>query len=86
MEESLMFWAMFAVAERLMPMLEKLVLQETDDVLVDWVKVVGLYIDERLLRSYAVVAKLTLAENVLYGFAFVSCLWLQSILKLVVLV
>jgi hypothetical protein len=34
-----------------MPMLEKLVLHDTDEVRVDCVKAWGLYIDERLLVS-----------------------------------
>ena len=51
MVESRIFCATLAVALRLMPMLEKFVLQETDEVLVDCVRAVGLYSEPRLLFS-----------------------------------
>ena len=50
-DESRMFWLRFVVADSDMPMLEKVVLQLTDDVRVDWVIVCGLYIDVRLFLS-----------------------------------
>ena len=70
--ESRMFWVMLVLSPRVIPMLEKVVLQFTDDVRVDCVIACGLYIEVRLLRSKLVVAKLTLAENELLGFALES--------------
>ena len=49
--ESRMFCATLASALSDMPILEKLVLQFTDDVRVLWVIAWGLYIEVRLLRS-----------------------------------
>ena len=46
-----MFCARLVVALKDRPILEKVVLQLTDDVRVDCVKVCGLYILVRLLRS-----------------------------------
>ena len=48
-----------------MPILEKRVCQETDEVRVDCVSACGLYIEVRLLRSYDDVAKFTLALRLL---------------------
>jgi hypothetical protein len=72
MVESRIFWFRFIVELRLMPMLEKVVLQLTDDVRVDCVIDWGLYIEFRLLGSKFVVAKFTLADSVLYGLALAS--------------
>ena len=46
-----MFWLRFTVELSVMPMLEKVVLQLTEDVRVLCVMVCGLYILYRLLRS-----------------------------------
>ena len=51
MVESRMFWLILVVRPRLMPMLEKLVLHDTELVRVDCVMRCGLYIDVRLLGS-----------------------------------
>ena len=51
MVESRIFWFRFTVELRLMPMLEKLVLQLTDEVRVDCVIDWGLYIEVRLFGS-----------------------------------
>ena len=51
MVESRMFWFKLVVVLSVMPMLEKVVLHETDEVRVDWVSDWGLYIDVRLFRS-----------------------------------
>ena len=51
MVESRIFCATLAVALRLIPMLEKFVLHDTDDVRVDCVRAVGLYSEPRLLFS-----------------------------------
>ncbi len=48
---SRMFCARLALDDNDSPMLEKVVLQLTDDVRVDCVMACGLYIDVRLLRS-----------------------------------
>ena len=48
---SRMFWLRFTVELSVMPMLEKVVLQLTEDVRVLCVMVCGLYILYRLLRS-----------------------------------
>ena len=64
------------------PMLEKVVLQLTEEVRVDWVSDCGLYILVRLLRSYFEDAKLTLAERLLKGLALASWRWLHCSLKL----
>ena len=49
--ESRIFCVALAVVESVMPMLLNVVPHETDDVLVLWVIVVGLYIDDRLFCS-----------------------------------
>ena len=51
MVESRMFWLRLAVELSVMPMLENVVLQLTEEVRVDWVSDCGLYILVRLLRS-----------------------------------
>ena len=51
MVESRMFWLRFIVDDNDMPMLEKLVEYDTEDVRVDCVRVCGLYIEFRLFGS-----------------------------------
>ena len=73
MVESRMFCERLADELSDSPMLEKVVLHETDDVRVLCVMACGLYIPVRLLRSNEDVAKFTLAEMELYGLALASC-------------
>ncbi len=51
MVESRMFWFKLVVVLSVIPILENVVLHDTEDVRVDCVIDCGLYIDERLLRS-----------------------------------
>ena len=51
MVESRIFWLKFNDVDKLIPMLEKPVLYDIEEVRVDWVISCGLYIDVRLLRS-----------------------------------
>ena len=46
-----MFWFKLVVELNVIPMLENVVLHDTDEVRVDCVSVCGLYIEVRLLRS-----------------------------------
>ena len=72
MVESRMFCERFAEDDKLRPMLEKPVLHDTEEVRVLCDLYDGLYRDDRLLVSYDDVAKLTLADRLLNGFAFES--------------
>ena len=72
MEESRIFCERFAEDDRLRPMLENPVLHDTEDVRVLCDLYDGLYSDDRLLVSYEDVAKFTLADRLLNGFALES--------------
>jgi hypothetical protein len=67
-----MFWFKLVDEVSVMPMLENVVLHDTDDVRVDCVSDWGLYIELRLSLSKLLVAKFTLADNCEYGLAFAS--------------
>jgi hypothetical protein len=70
-----MFWSRFTVPLSVIPRLENVVFQLTDEVRVLCVIACGLYIDVRLLRSKLDVAKFTRADSVVKGFALASCVW-----------
>ena len=69
---SRIFWFKLVDEVSVMPMLENVVLHDTDDVRVDCVSAWGLYIEPRLSFSKLVVAKFTLADSCEYGLALAS--------------